>query len=40
MKKIAKVLSVVLAIAMIATLFAACSGSSNQVKVIDINLTD
>lgn len=49
MKKIAKVLSVVLAIAMIATLFAACSGSSDdaasdnnsaKVKVIDINLTD
>lgn len=39
MKKIAKVLSVVLAIAMIATLFAACSGSSNKVKVIDIDLT-
>lgn len=40
MKKLAKVLSVVLAVAMIATLFAACSGSSNQVKVIDIKLTD
>lgn len=49
MKKIAKVLSVVLAIAMIATLFAACSGGSGddassgannaKVKVIDIDLT-
>lgn len=40
MKKVLKVLSVLLAIAVIAAAFAGCSGGSVTAKVIEINLSD
>ena len=40
MKKFTKVLAVVLALAVVAVSFAACSGTKETAKVININLTD
>lgn len=40
MKKITKIFAVVLAVALIATSFAACGGTKQAVKVIDIDLTN
>lgn len=40
MKKVMKIMSVLLAVAVIAVSFAACSGGSTTAKVIEINLSD
>ena len=40
MKKVMKIMSVLLAVAVIAVSFAACSGGATTAKVIEINLSD